>query len=99
MQASLDEITANLNSLVFSAEWKVKDSVFTDLRPLVRVPSKEYNVLELHFAFTDSGVNSYRSEKDITVVFPMGASDHEYDEINDFIGAINTAAGTSIATI
>lgn len=62
-------------------------------------PSKEYNVLELHFAFTDSGVNSYRSEKDITVVFPMGASGSEYDEINAFIGAINTAAGTSIATL
>lgn len=46
MQASLDEITANLNSLVFSAEWKVKDSVFTDLRPLVRVPGKEYNVID-----------------------------------------------------
>lgn len=28
----------------------------------------EYNVLELHYAFTDSGVNSYRSEKDITIV-------------------------------
>ena len=31
-------------------------------------PSKEYNVLDLHFAFTDDGVNSYRSEKEITVV-------------------------------
>jgi hypothetical protein len=62
-------------------------------------PTKEYNVLELHFAFTDSGVNSYRSEKDITVVFPMGAASHEYDQINAFIGAINSAAGTSIATL
>ena len=31
-------------------------------------PSKVYNVVELHFAFTDTGVNSYRSEKDITIV-------------------------------
>ena len=62
-------------------------------------PTKEYNVLELHFAFTDTGVNSYRSEKDITVVFPMGATDHEYDQIDAFIGAINSAAGTSIATL
>ena len=62
-------------------------------------PSKEYNVLELHFAFTDTGVNSYRSEKDITIAFPMGAAGSEYDEINAFIGAINSAAGTSIATL
>ena len=62
-------------------------------------PTKEYNLLELHFAFTDTGVNSYRSEKDITVAFPMGATDHEYDQINAFIGAINSAAGTSIATL
>lgn len=31
---------------------------------------KEYNVLEIHYAFTDTGVNSYRSEKDITIVAP-----------------------------
>jgi hypothetical protein len=62
-------------------------------------PTKEYNVLEMHFAFTDTGVNSYRSEKDITVVFQMGAASHEYDQINAFIGAINSAAGTSIATL
>lgn len=61
-------------------------------------PSKQYNVLEFHFAFTDSGVNSYRSEKEITVVFPVGAEDHEYDLINAFIGAINTAAGTTLIT-
>jgi hypothetical protein len=30
--------------------------------------AQEYYVLELHYAFTDTGVNSYRSEKDITVV-------------------------------
>lgn len=47
MMASLDELVANLDNRVFSAEWRVKDSVFTDLRPLVRVPGKEYNVLDL----------------------------------------------------
>lgn len=30
--------------------------------------SKSYDVIEFHFAFTDTGVNSYRSEKDITIV-------------------------------
>ena len=31
-------------------------------------PDQEYHVLELHHAYTDNGVNSYRSEKDITLV-------------------------------
>ena len=62
-------------------------------------PDLEYHALEIHYAFTDAGVNSYRSEKEITVVFPKGAASHEYDEINAFIGAINTATGLSIATL
>lgn len=59
---------------------------------------KEYNALEIHHAFTDTGVNSYRSEKDITVVFPVeeGA---EYTAINAFIGAIKTATGLNIPTL
>lgn len=44
MMASLDELIANLDSRLFSDEWRVKDSVFSDLRPLVRVPGKEYDV-------------------------------------------------------
>ena len=55
--------------------------------------SKEYNVLELHFAFTDTGVNSYRSEKDITIV----AEDDSV--LNSLISKINTEAGTNIATL
>ena len=68
-------------------------------------PTKQYNVLEFHFAFRDEGVNSYRSEKEITVVFPLsdtsgGGGATVYDDINDFIGAINTAVGTTlIATL
>lgn len=31
-------------------------------------PEKEYNVLDIHYHFTDSGVNSYHSEKEITIV-------------------------------
>lgn len=56
-------------------------------------PSKEYNVLELHYAFTDEGVSYYRSEKDITIV----AEDKAV--LNSIIGAINSEAGLSIATI
>lgn len=62
-------------------------------------PSQKYNVLELHYAFTDEGVSSYRSEKDITIAVPEGAAGSEYDVINDIIGAINTATGLSIATL
>ena len=56
-------------------------------------PAKEYNMLELHFAFTDTGVNSYRSEKDITIVAEDDAV------LNSLIGAINSAAGLSIPTL
>lgn len=55
--------------------------------------SKQYNVLELHFAYTDEGVNSYRSEKDITIVA------EDATELNKLIGAINAAASLSIATL
>ena len=53
-------------------------------------PALQYNVLEIHHAFTDTGVNSYRSEKDITIV----AS--EKNVLNAIISAINTAAGSTI---
>ena len=56
-------------------------------------PTKQYNVLEIHYAFTDTGVNSYRTEKEITIVAEDKA------ELNKFITAFNTAAGTSIATL
>ena len=31
-------------------------------------PSKEYHAFNIHFAFTDDGTSSYRSEKDITII-------------------------------
>ncbi len=56
-------------------------------------PATEYNVLEIHHAFTDTGVNSYKSEKDITIVATTPAT------INSIVSAINTATGLSIATL
>ena len=53
-------------------------------------PSKQYNVLEIHYAFTDEGTNSYRSEKDITIVSESA------DVINALVKTINTATGLSI---
>jgi hypothetical protein len=60
-------------------------------------PTQQYHVLELHFAFTDSGVNSYRTEKEITVVAPATADGKT--ALNNFIGAINTATGLEIDTL
>ena len=56
-------------------------------------PTKQYNVLELHYAFTDTGVNSYRTEKEITIVA------EEASVINNLIGAINSATGLEIETL
>ena len=63
-------------------------------------PNKEYHLIEIHFAFTDTGVNSYRTEKEMTIAVPKGASTANYTAVNAIIGAINTAAGsTVIATL
>jgi len=60
-------------------------------------PTKDYSLLELHFAFTDTGVNSYRSEKDITIAVPNGAAGHVYDVINAIIDEIEYHTGLTIA--
>ena len=62
--------------------------------------SNEYNLIEFHYAFTDTGVNSYRTEKELTIAVPKGASSAANTLINAIIGKINTAAGTTlIATL
>jgi len=53
-------------------------------------PSLEYNVLELHFAYRDKGVNSYRSDKDITIVSPTASV------INSIVSFIQTKLTTAI---
>ena len=58
--------------------------------------ANQYHVLEIHYAFTDTGVNSYRTEKEITIVVPTSAK----AALNSFIGALNTAiSGSSSAPI
>jgi len=61
--------------------------------------TKTYDVLEIHFAFTDDGLHNYRSEKDITIVVPNGTAGHEHDVINALIGDINSKADLSVATL
>jgi hypothetical protein len=60
-------------------------------------PTQQYHVLELHYAFTDTGVNSYRTEKEITIVAP--ATTEGKKALNDFIDALETATGLTIAGI
>lgn len=60
-------------------------------------PTKQYNVLEIHYAFTDTGVNSYRTEKEITIVAEASAAGKT--ALNGFIGALNDATGLEIATL
>ena len=59
--------------------------------------TQQYHVFELLFAFTDTGVNSYRTEKEITIVAPATADGKT--ALNGFIGAFNTATGLEIDTL
>lgn len=61
-------------------------------------PSKNYDVLEIHYAFTDTGVNSYRTEKDMTIVVPSEGED-TFTQMNAIIGAFNTATGLTVPTL
>ena len=60
-------------------------------------PNTQYHVLEIHYAFTDTGVNSYRTEKEITIVAPATADGKT--ALNGFITAFNTATGLSVNTL
>ena len=55
-------------------------------------PAAEYSVLDIHYAYVGSNEGVQKSERDITLVGSKA-------DINTVIGAINTAAGTSIATL
>lgn len=61
-------------------------------------PAKDYDVLELSYTFTDTGVNSYRTEKDMTIVVPSEGED-TFTEMNKIIGAFNTATGLTVPTL
>lgn len=57
-------------------------------------PDTEYDVLDIHYSFSDTGVNSYKTEKDITIVSPKDSG-----VINSIVDALNTATGLSIEKI
>lgn len=60
-------------------------------------PTKNYSLIELHYAFTDTGVNSYRTEKEITIAVPDGTGASKYTVINGIIDEIENATGLTIA--
>lgn len=47
MQASLDEMVSRINDSVFIAKWRLRDTNFNDQRPIVRVPGKDYRIVDL----------------------------------------------------
>ena len=55
--------------------------------------SAQYDVLEIHYSFTDTGVNSYKSEKDITIAAVYSAN---HTVMNAVITSINAAAGSTL---
>ena len=60
--------------------------------PYLVDPADEYSVLDIHYAYVGSNEGVQKSERDITLVGSKA-------DIKTIIGAINTAAGTSIATL
>ena len=66
-------------------------------------PTKTYDVLEIHYSFTDTGVNSYKTEKDLTIVVPTAINvkdqNPDYTTINAIIAKFNELTGLNIQTL
>ena len=64
-------------------------------------PTAQYDIIEIHYAFTDTGVNSYRTEKEITIIAPYNASGAntaaKHAKINGIIGKINAVKAGLLA--
>lgn len=60
-------------------------------------PSKEYDVINIHYAFQGDGISIQKSEKDIQIACPVEEDSHTIT--NAVIEAINDAAGLSIESI
>lgn len=63
------------------------------------VPTNEYDVLTIHFAFTDTGVNSYRTEKELTIVAEKSTSvvSTLKTAINAYLTPTNASMAAAIA--
>lgn len=56
----------------------------------------QYNVISIRYAFTDTGIGSYRTEKELLIACPLGTTGSEYTVVNAVISKINTAYGTTL---
>jgi len=63
-------------------------------------PTKTYDTIALHFAYVGANHAVQKSEKDVTILVPsdatVGTGDNASSLTNTIIGAINTAAGTTV---
>ncbi len=63
-------------------------------------PTKTYDTIALHFAYIGANHAVQMSEKDVTILVPsdatVGTGDNASSLTNTIIGAINTAAGTTV---
>lgn len=64
-------------------------------------PALKYNVIDIHYAFTDDGVGVQRSEKDITIVVPKVGATNETSNVmvNDLVNAINSVSSLEITPL
>lgn len=64
-------------------------------------PTKEYNVLDIQYYYSDTGTYVQRSEKTLTIVAPKEGTTNSVSNalMNSIISAINTATGLSVATL
>ena len=63
-------------------------------------PTKTYDTIALHFAYTGANHSVQMSEKDVTILVPsdatVGSGESAVSLTNTIIGAINTAAGATV---
>ncbi len=64
-------------------------------------PSAEYDVIDIHYAYSGNGVDVHKSEKDLTLVIKKGTNDSTADEsmLCVFANALKDATGKNLITV
>lgn len=57
------------------------------------VPTQSYTVFDIHYAYTDEGTSSYRSEKEMTFIIPDSVSLSDKTGLGLLMGILNGAGG------
>lgn len=55
--------------------------------------TQQFDVIEIHYSFKDSGVNSYKTEKDLTIAVPAGTAGTTHTVTNAILASLRTATG------